>query len=103
MATYAIASEWKALSDRLSKALHLTVPPIFLAFQDERPEGVRQFDAPMSAPATDGRKGRVSASCVFWMAVSYTHLDVYKRQVVDDEGHQLIRVERLCVAPRLGT
>jgi uncharacterized protein (DUF169 family) len=67
MATSAIAGEWKALSERLTKALHLAVPPIFLAFQDERPEGVRQFDAPMSAPATDGRQGRVSASCVFWM------------------------------------
>jgi uncharacterized protein (DUF169 family) len=67
MATTAVASDWKALSVRLTKALHLTVSPIFLAFQSERPEGVRQFDAAMSEPAADGRRGRVSASCVFWM------------------------------------
>jgi uncharacterized protein (DUF169 family) len=67
MATTALSSDWKALSDRLTKALHLAVPPIFLAFHSERPEGVRQFDAPLSEPAADGRKGRVSASCVFWM------------------------------------
>jgi uncharacterized protein (DUF169 family) len=67
MATTAVASEWRDLSVRLTKALHLAVPPIFLAFQSERPEGVRQFDAAMSEPAADGRKGRVSASCVFWI------------------------------------
>ena len=67
MATTATTAEWRALSSRLTKALHLAVPPIFLAFQSERPEGVRQFDAPMSAAAADGRMGRVSASCVFWI------------------------------------
>jgi len=70
MATTALASEWKALSDRLTKALNLAVRPIFLAFQSERPEGVRQFDAAMSAPTPDGRTGRVSASCVFWVEAS---------------------------------
>lgn len=45
----------------------MVVAPIFLAFQTERPEGVRQFDTAMSEPAADGRMGRVSASCVFWM------------------------------------
>ncbi len=38
-----------------------------MSFTERRPEGVRQFDAPMSEPAADGRQGRVPASCVFWM------------------------------------
>jgi uncharacterized protein (DUF169 family) len=55
------------LARRLSGALHLSAPPIFMSFTKRRPEGVRQFDAPMSEPAADGRQGRVPASCVFWM------------------------------------
>lgn len=38
-----------------------------ITFADDRPDGVPSFDAPMSAPASDGRHGRVSAGCVFWM------------------------------------
>jgi uncharacterized protein (DUF169 family) len=67
MTTTSIASDWAGLSTRLTKALHLVVPPIFLAFQSRLPDGVRQFDARMSEPTADGRQGRVSASCVFWM------------------------------------
>ncbi|HKH88970.1 MAG TPA: DUF169 domain-containing protein [Acidimicrobiales bacterium] len=58
---------WRTLSDRLVGALHLSAAPVFLAFGAERPAGVAEFDAPMSEPAADGRRGRVSASCVFWV------------------------------------
>ncbi|MFZ0173324.1 MAG: DUF169 domain-containing protein [Acidimicrobiales bacterium] len=67
MTTIATASDWAALSARLTKALHLVVQPIFLAFESELPDGVRQFDGHMSEPSADGRRGKVSASCVFWM------------------------------------
>ncbi|MGC9960485.1 MAG: DUF169 domain-containing protein [Acidimicrobiales bacterium] len=70
MTTITSASEWTALSARLTSALHLAVPPIFLAFESELPEGVRQFDGQMSEPSADGRSGKVSASCVFWMEAS---------------------------------
>ena len=67
MTTIVSTSDWRALSDRLVGALHLSTAPVFLAFGTERPGNVPEFDAPMSEPAGDGRQGRVSASCVFWM------------------------------------
>jgi uncharacterized protein (DUF169 family) len=62
-----VASSWADLAERLSGALHLSIPPIFMSFADRRPDGVHQFAAPMSEPAADGRRGRVPASCVFWV------------------------------------
>ena len=58
---------WRALADRLSGALHLAVAPVGITFADDVPGGVAPFDAPMSAPAEDGRRGRVPAGCVFWV------------------------------------
>jgi uncharacterized protein (DUF169 family) len=52
-------STWKELCESLTAALHPTAPPA--------PEGVPAYDAPMAAPTPDGRTGRVSAGCVFWM------------------------------------
>jgi uncharacterized protein (DUF169 family) len=60
-------TNWAELSDRFEKALHLRSTPISIAFSADRPTGVESFDAPMSAPAEDGRSGRVSAGCVFWV------------------------------------
>lgn len=60
------STDWAELAGRLSSALHLETAPVALSFSAERPEGVEPFDAPMSEPAEDGRKGRVSAGCVFW-------------------------------------
>ncbi|HET9092775.1 MAG TPA: DUF169 domain-containing protein [Acidimicrobiales bacterium] len=66
-ATTSASAGWAELAGRLSSTLHLSAPPIFLAFGPTRPEGVPAFEGPMSAPAADGRRGRVPASCVFWM------------------------------------
>lgn len=51
------------LTDRLS----LAAPPLAIAFLDHVPDDVPRHDAPMPAPAADGRTGRVAAGCVFWM------------------------------------
>lgn len=59
--------DWPALSDRLAAALHLQVPPVAITFSQDPPVGVAPFDAPMSAPAADGRRGRAPAGCVFWV------------------------------------
>jgi uncharacterized protein (DUF169 family) len=59
--------DWADVSRRLAAALHLQSPPIAIAFGATKPVSVRSFDEPMSAPATDGRRGRVSAGCVFWV------------------------------------
>jgi uncharacterized protein (DUF169 family) len=67
MTMTAKTSQWRELAARLTEALHLATPPIFLAFGAAAPSGVGPYEAPMSPPAPDGRHGRVSASCVFWM------------------------------------
>ena len=51
----------------LADALHLAVAPIGISFSATSPAGVAAFDEPMSAPAADGRSGRVPAGCVFWV------------------------------------
>ncbi len=58
--------DWKQLSEALSSTLHLTTAPIGITFSDQAPAGVEAFDAPLAAPAEDGRTGRVPAGCAFW-------------------------------------
>jgi len=62
-----MTTDWNALATSLTESLRLLAPPIAITFADEAPAGVHAFDAPMSAPADDGRTGRVPAGCVFWM------------------------------------
>lgn len=59
--------EWTTLANDLSKVLGLKHAPLAITFSDEAPPGVPQHDGPMPAPSADGRTGRVSAGCVFWM------------------------------------
>lgn len=59
--------EYAGHADTLTRALHLAVPPVAMSFRHEAPPGMPWFDAPMSAPADDGRTGRVPAGCVFWV------------------------------------
>lgn len=61
-----MSTDWGALAATLTEALHLEMPPVAITFADERLDGVRGFDGPMSEPAADGRRGRASAGCVFW-------------------------------------
>lgn len=60
-------TDWRGLGRRLADTLHLAVPPVAIAFDTEPPEGVAPFDAPLSEPTPDGRRGRVPAGCVFWI------------------------------------
>ena len=59
--------DWKVLAERLTGALHLAAAPVAITFSATPPAGVPRFAEPMSAPAPDGRQGRVPAGCVFWM------------------------------------
>lgn len=59
--------DWSVLAATLTEALHLELPPVAITFAHESLGSVPAFDAPMSEPAADGRKGRVSAGCVFWV------------------------------------
>jgi uncharacterized protein (DUF169 family) len=55
------------LADALVKSLGLQHPPLALHFSQEPLPGVEPFTDEMPAPTEDGRTGRVSAGCVFWM------------------------------------
>lgn len=61
------AEQIAVLSETLKSALHLSIEPIGIAFSDVRPDEIKLFDDPMAEPDSDGRSGRVSAGCVFWM------------------------------------
>ena len=58
---------WKALADRLTAALGLGPGPIAITFAEAPPAGVVPFEEPLPPATADGRTGRVSAGCVFWM------------------------------------
>lgn len=76
--------DWSSLAERLSGSLHLSVPPVFLAFTAEPPSELPPFPGPMSAPAADGRRGRVPASCVFWVEAA---ADGAFSTVAEDHGN----------------
>jgi uncharacterized protein (DUF169 family) len=59
--------DWADLSAQLTAMLHPTAPPIAITFSAGLPADVDPFDEPMAPPLPDGRTGRVSAGCVFWM------------------------------------
>jgi uncharacterized protein (DUF169 family) len=59
--------DYGAAATELNSLLNLDVPPLAITFSDDAPGGVPAFDEPMSEPTEDGRRGRVAASCVFWM------------------------------------
>ena len=50
----------------LVRLLGLTHTPVAISFHDAEPADPARFTEPMSEPTTDGRSGRVPASCVFW-------------------------------------
>ncbi len=60
-------SVWAQLAGELTEALDLQVPPVAITFAGAAPADVPAFSAPMPEPAADGRTGRVSAGCVFWV------------------------------------
>ena len=78
-----MAHDWTTLANELSALLDLGNPPIAITYSDDRPEGVPAFDAPMSEPAADGRRGRAAASCVFWMKAGDRNFST----VAEDHGN----------------
>jgi uncharacterized protein (DUF169 family) len=61
---------WQHESERLCVALHLTHAPIAITFSMTPEQVAPPFADPleaMPAPTEDGRTGRVSAGCMFWV------------------------------------
>jgi uncharacterized protein (DUF169 family) len=60
-------NDYKALAGDLTELLTLQTPPLAITFTQEAPAGVPRYEGTMPAPTPDGRTGKVSAGCVFWM------------------------------------
>jgi uncharacterized protein (DUF169 family) len=56
-----------AQAETLTALLGLSAPPLAITFSQAAPDDVMPYDDPMPSPAPDGRTGRVSAGCVFWI------------------------------------
>jgi hypothetical protein len=59
--------EWRALARDLQTLLSLEHAPLAITFSAEAPAGVPAYEGVMPAPMPDGRTGKVSAGCVFWI------------------------------------
>lgn len=58
---------WSALATALQEVLSLDTPPIALTFLDTVPTDIPLYEGTMPPPTPDGRTGKVSAGCVFWV------------------------------------
>jgi uncharacterized protein (DUF169 family) len=59
--------DYPALAAELSSLLALQAPPLAITFSDAAPPDVPPYKGRTPAPTPDGRTGKVSAGCVFWM------------------------------------
>ena len=59
--------DYAALDTDLRSLLGLQVAPIAITFSDQAPPNTEPHNAPIPSPTPDGRTGRVSAGCVFWI------------------------------------
>lgn len=58
---------WKALATELTSILSLESLPLAITFSAQAPPGVPAYAGTVPAPTPDGRTGKVSAGCVFWI------------------------------------
>jgi uncharacterized protein (DUF169 family) len=61
------SQSWKDLAAELSTLLSLEYAPLAITFSQAAPAGVPAYEDAMPPPTPDGRTGRVSAGCVFWV------------------------------------
>ena len=85
-ATVSTSTNWGDVSERLTRALHLTAPPVAITFRSalspDRPAPVAELPAtcrprstpaatqqagPLAPPNEHGRTGSALAGCVFWI------------------------------------
>lgn len=59
--------DYAALATELEELLKLQSPALAIGFSHTAPAGVPAFAGERPAPSADGRTGKVTAGCVFWM------------------------------------
>lgn len=62
-----VSVDWKEAGKRVKQALGLSHAPIAITFSQEAPAGVPFHEGKMPEPSGDGRTGKVTAGCVFWI------------------------------------
>ena len=62
-----LTHNWEELANRFKLALGLSHAPIAITFSQEAPAGVPFYQGEVPDPSADGRTGKVTAGCVFWI------------------------------------
>ena len=62
-----LTHNWEELANRFKHALGLSHVTIAISFSQEAPAGVPFYEGDVPAPSEDGRTGKVTAGCVFWI------------------------------------
>ena len=62
-----LTHNWEELVNRFKHALGLSHAPIAITLSQEAPAGVPFYEGDVPAPSEDGRTGKVTAGCVFWI------------------------------------
>jgi uncharacterized protein (DUF169 family) len=62
-----LSVDWEQTGKRLKHALGLSHAPIAITFSQEAPSGIPMHEGKMPEPSADGRTGKVTAGCVFWI------------------------------------
>jgi uncharacterized protein (DUF169 family) len=62
-----MTQDWPTLASALRSLLSLDVAPLAITFSETAPAGIPAYAGAMPDPTPDGRTGKVSAGCVFWI------------------------------------
>jgi len=62
-----MTQDWPTLASALRSLLSLDVAPLAITFSETAPAGIPAYAGTMPEPTPDGRTGKVSAGCVFWI------------------------------------
>jgi uncharacterized protein (DUF169 family) len=73
----------KAMAASLTDLLSLQSPPLAITFTQDEPADVPRYEGAMPPATPDGRTGKVSAGCVFWMKA----VDRTFRTCAEDHGN----------------
>jgi uncharacterized protein (DUF169 family) len=62
-----MTQDWQTLANALRSLLSLDVAPLAITFSETAPADIPAYAGNMPEPTPDGRTGKVSAGCVFWI------------------------------------